>query len=219
MVAIFTLLLHLTLLAAALGQLLLIITVIVALTPRESERFMRGLAATAGFLIYVGAKAVGVSMPDLLFKGLAFSYPVTLGLAGVLFPALMGYVIAWYVTRHLNSASEMKNALAMRVLTMIVTLVFFLYCDSYLATYGEQNTKDIVFMLPNLTFVLSILLYTIFKYHPPENAIPFWKPAWRHPTWWKEPIVPQANIEPPPRRENQRPFNPRVDLHGGSDKI
>jgi hypothetical protein len=204
MVALFTLLLHLTLLLAAVGQLFLIATIINALSPRESEKFMRGLSAAAGFLIYVGAKAIGISIPDLLFRGLAISYPITIGLLGILFPAIIGYVLAWYVTRHLNSTDAMKNVLAMRALTMIVTLVFFLYCDAYLATYGDRNEKDVVLLLPNLTFVLSVLLYTVFKYHPPEDAIPLWRPRWRQPSWWREPVIPTSEIAQPPLQEGRR---------------
>jgi hypothetical protein len=46
----------------------LIVAVITQFTTSGVERFMRALAAASGFLIYMGAKALGLSIPDLLFR-------------------------------------------------------------------------------------------------------------------------------------------------------
>ena len=168
MVWIFTLLVHVTLLLAGVGMVVLIISIISS-THTSAERFMRALSAASGFIIYVGAKAVGISLPDLMFRGLSISFPVAVGILGICIPAAAGYFTAWYVIWHLNSKDTQKNAVAMRLLTIVVTFIFFLYSDSYLATYGEQADQKIVLLLPNLTFVLTILLYAIFRFHPTEE--------------------------------------------------
>lgn len=164
MVGIFTVLTHVTLLLAALGQLTLIIVIILKFSAFIQEQIMRSLAAACGLLIYVGAKAVGVSIPDLIIQSLSTTLPLSIGLLGIALPALSGFILAWYVVRFLNSTNALRNVVGMRVLTLIMTFVFFLYCDAYIAAYGE--TRGILYLLPNLSFVLSILLYAIFKYHP-----------------------------------------------------
>ena len=60
----------------------------------------------------------------------------------------------------------MRNVVGMRVLSLLMTFVFFLYCDTYIATYGVRKSHDFVYLLPNMTFVLSVLLYSLFRYHP-----------------------------------------------------
>ena len=166
MAGIFTILVHAALLFAAFGQFYLLLSVILRFSSYEHEKLMRGLSAACGLLIYVGSKALGLSIPTFIYESLSTTVPISIGLLGVIAPSVMGFVIAWYVVRYLNSKDAVRNVVGMRVLTMIMTYVFFLYCDAYVATYGTGQSKDFVYLLPNLTFVLSILLYAIFQYHP-----------------------------------------------------
>jgi hypothetical protein len=54
---------------------------------------------------------------------------------------------------------------------MIMTMVFFLFVDTYVATFdaAQQHGDGFKLLLPNLTFVLAVLLYAVFKYHPPAD--------------------------------------------------
>jgi hypothetical protein len=170
MVLIFTILTHLVLLAAALGMIWLIVMVIggrfFGQTDFNGETFMRCLAAACGLLLYLGSTAVGLSIPEMMFKALSTSFPIAIGVTGILFPACLGFLVSWYVIRELNSKDARQNAIAMRILTMVVVFVFFLYSDSYVASFGTELGSAFVHLLPNLSFVLSVLLYAIFKFHP-----------------------------------------------------
>lgn len=170
MVGIFILMVHAALLFAAFGMFYLLLRVIFRFSYHEHEKLMRSLAAAAGLLIYVGSKSLGVSIPGLMFESLETTVPISVGLLGVAIPSMGGLLIAWYVVRFLNSADAVRNVVGMRVLSLVMTFVFFLYCDSYVATYGKEKSPELVYLLPNLTFVLSVLLYSIFKYHPEGTA-------------------------------------------------
>jgi hypothetical protein len=170
MVGIFTIMVHAALLFAALGQFYLLLNLILRFSYHQHEKIMRALAAAAGLLIYVGSKSVGVSIPRLIYESLETTVPISVGILGVAIPSMSGFLIAWYVVRFLNSADAVRNVVGMRVLSLIMTFVFFLYCDSYVATYGQEKSKDLIYLLPNITFVLSVLLYSIFKYHPEGTA-------------------------------------------------
>jgi hypothetical protein len=41
-------------------------------------------------------------------------------------------------------------------------MVFFLYTDCYVATV-DAHAGDITLLLPNLTFVLAVLLFAVFR--------------------------------------------------------
>ena len=81
-------------------------------------------------------------------------------------PSFVGVIVSWYVVRFLNNRHPEHDVVGMRILSLVMTFVFFLYCDSYIATYGTQQNDRLVYLLPNLSFVLSVLLYAILHYHP-----------------------------------------------------
>ena len=165
LVVIFQLLINAVLIAAMGGKLLLLYTVIARFSPTWQERIMRSIAATCGLLLYLGAKALGVSIPMFLLGALTQSGAYLTGFLGALMPALLGFIVAWYVTRYFNSRNERKNLIGMRILAMVMAMVFFLYTDCYLATV-DAHAGDIKLLLPNLTFVLAVLLFAVFRYQP-----------------------------------------------------
>jgi hypothetical protein len=166
MVAIFQALIHVVLVAAVFGKLVLIYAVVAKFSPSWQERIMRSIAAVSGLLVYLGAKALGLSLPSFLLQALTQSGSYLTGLMGALFPAMLGFIVAWYVTRYFNSRDARKNLIGMRLLAMVMTMVFFLYTDCYVATVDAAHTEQFQLLLPNLTFVLAILLYAVFRYHP-----------------------------------------------------
>jgi hypothetical protein len=49
-------------------------------------------------------------------------------------------------------------------------VVFLLFVDTYVATFDVAHHDEFK-LLPNLTFVLTVLLHAVFKYHPlPDEA-------------------------------------------------
>ena len=75
-------------------------------------------------------------------------------------------MVAWYVTGYFNNRNERKNLIGMRVLSMVMAVVFFLFVDTYVAAYGTTQDAGFALLLPNLTFTLAVLLYAVFRYHP-----------------------------------------------------
>jgi hypothetical protein len=178
MLTIFNVLLHAVLIIAALCQLVLVSTVIARFNRSVQETIMRSAASVAGVLLYLGAKALGLSIPAFLLEALTQSGAYLTGLAGALAPALVGFVVAWYVTGYFNSRNERKNLIGMRVLTMVMVIVFFLFIDTYVATYSAPHDAGFNLLLPNLTFTLAVLLYAVFHYHPlPDTVDAAAKPA------------------------------------------
>jgi hypothetical protein len=54
----------------------------------------------------------------------------------------------------------------MRILALVMTMTFFLYTDTYVATFYVAHQADFKLLLPNLTFTLAVLLYAVFRFHP-----------------------------------------------------
>jgi hypothetical protein len=155
---------HATLLTAAIGQLVLIFLIMFGFASLKHEKIMRGLAAICGLLIYVGMKAAGFSIPDAMYRALSTSV-ISVGLLGVLLPSAAGLLVAWYAIGILQSRHPEQNVVGMRILSLMMTYVSLLYCDSY-ASYGANEKKEFLHLLPNFTFVLSMLLYAVLRYHP-----------------------------------------------------
>lgn len=160
MVAVFRVLVHLALAAAAISQIVLIGAVIWKFSPRMAEIIMRSAAAVCGLLLYLGAKAFGLSIPTFLLYALTQGGAYVTGIVGSLFPAATGFLVAWF---------ERKNIVAMRILALVMTMVFFLFMDTYVATFDVAHGEDFKLLMPNMTFVLAILLYAIFRYQPPPD--------------------------------------------------
>ena len=169
MSAIFHVLVHLALAAAAISQILLTVAVIWKFSPRKQEIIMRSAAAVCGLLIYLGAKALGLSIPEFLLSALTEATSYIAAIVGSLFPMAAGFLVAWYVTRYFDSRNERKNIVGMRILALVMTMVFVLFVDTYVATFDVAHRDDFKLLLPNLTFVLAVLLYAVFKYHPLQD--------------------------------------------------
>ena len=130
----------------------------------ERETLMRGIAIITGLLLYLGARAAGISVPELAYKAMSTSFPLAIALGGFVIPSLAGFVVSWFVIKHISGKDFERDVITMRVMSVILSLVFFVYCDSYVYTFSAGATT--VQYLPNLVFSLSALLYAIFKYQP-----------------------------------------------------
>jgi hypothetical protein len=165
---VFTVLANAGLIGAMLGKLALLYTIVIRFSPSWQERVMRSIASTAGVLLYIGAKAVGISIPAFLLQVLTEGGAYLTGIVGAMAPAAVGYIVAWYVTRYLNSRNARRSLVGMRLLALVMTVVFFLFADVYIAATAHQ-ADTLKLLMPNLSFSLAIMLYSVFKFHPPAD--------------------------------------------------
>jgi hypothetical protein len=177
---------HATLLLAVLGQFVLILLIIFRFSSPPHEKAMRVLAAGCGLLVYVGLKAAGISIPDA-YRASSMG-AISVGTFGVALPFAAGLSVAWYSVRTLAGRNPEQNVLGMRILSLVMTFIFFLFCDSYLR-YGANEKREFVELLPNFTFVLAMMLYAVLCYRPLRTAAP---------------AAAQSSSEPEHAREPQR---------------
>jgi hypothetical protein len=175
---------HATLLLAVLGQFVLILTIIFRFSSPPHEKAMRALAVGCGLLVYVGVKAAGISIPDA-YRALSTG-AISVGTFGVALPFAAGISVAWYSVRTLAGKNHEQNVLGMRILSMVMTYILFLFCDSYLH-YVANEKREFVQLLPNFTFVLSILLYAILCYRPHRAEAPAPAQSPTEPEYAREP--------------------------------
>jgi hypothetical protein len=161
------------LIAAMVGKLALLYAIVAKFSPSWQERIMRSIAAMAGCLLYVGAKAFGLSIPTFLLAALTEGRAYITGSIGALLPAAVGFIVAWYVTGYLNSRNARRNLVGMRLLALVITVVFFLFADVYIASVdAAHNTDGLQLLLPNVSFCLAVMLYSIFEFHPQTEPDP-----------------------------------------------
>lgn len=131
----------------------------------ELEVAVRSMAAVAGFLIYVGSQAVGLSIPSFMLSAIGTASPFTVGFLGIVLPGAAGVVVAWFCLMNIRQAEELGSRLVVLLSTFIVALLG----DAYVATLGTDVTSEQgidLSLLPNLTFTVGIALYVIFRYLP-----------------------------------------------------
>lgn len=75
----------------------------------ELEVAVRSMAAVAGFLIYVGSAALGISIPELMLSAVSTSSPFTFGFLGIIVPGLAGTLVAWFCLQNIQQ-SEVLGA-------------------------------------------------------------------------------------------------------------
>jgi hypothetical protein len=164
---VFTVLANAGLIGAMLGKFALLYTIIVKFSPSWQERIMRSIASVSGTLLYVGAKAFGLSIPVFLLRALTEGGALLTGAIGAMAPALVGYLCAWYLIRYLNSRNARRNLVGMRLLAMIMTIVLFVFADTYVAALHQADTLRT--LMPNMAFALAVMLYAVLRYHPPAD--------------------------------------------------
>jgi hypothetical protein len=169
MVVIFTLLANAGLVAAMIGKILLLYAIIAQLNASGTERVMRSIAATAGCLLYIASKAIGISIPAFLLQALTQGGALLTGILGALLPAAVGFIVTWYVTGYLNSRNARRNRVGMRLLALVMSLTVLLFGDVYIASVSVSAAHDpntLRLLMPNVSFCLATMLFAIFRFHP-----------------------------------------------------
>ncbi len=153
---------------------ILLFIVIKTLTKNIIESFIQLLSICTGYILFLGAKALGVSMPNLLMKSLLtvnITYHILLwGIP----TALLGY----FATNFFIKILKKNTAKSIRVLLIVLCFTILQLKDIYTINelINNQQIENIdnirtAALFSNLTFYLGILLYIISKFEPSEIDI------------------------------------------------
>ena len=133
----------------------------------DTEKFIRMLSLLTGFLLFLGSKAIGLSLPDTIFRSIVipqlFSFSTVIQ---IIIPSCAGTFAAWFLLKFLKRKD--RQDVAFRFFLILASLIFMLFAEVYIEVYKIDSISNQVInrnLLPNLTFVLALLLYTIFNYH------------------------------------------------------
>jgi len=126
------------------------------------EKVIRTAAAMTGFLIYFGARAIGVTIPDIMMDAITASNPITFGFFAILMPTASGLLVTWYTIKCIKRNEDTAS----RIVIMLTTFILVMFADVYAATYiNDIETAHMKkSLVPNLIFTISMSLYVIFKY-------------------------------------------------------
>lgn len=164
MAYIFCIFTHVLVLAAIVGMAVFLVHVIKD-DHDVTERLLRVVAFAAGLLSYLAAKAYGVAIPTLIASALDVTKPLTLGFFGAVIPSMAGTFVAWFCLRLMKNDHDVGK----RGLVLFASFIFTMFSDSYTALATKITPEQTGFGLPNMTFVLGIVLYIIFKYKRPKS--------------------------------------------------
>ena len=136
----------------------------IASTKSIAERIVRGLAFIAGTFAYLAAKTLGISLPSLLVQSVAGGKWFALILLGTVIPAVSGFLLI----RYIMACMRAHDAIAIRVMLMVAALVLVMFADVYIAAAAQAGFQNLRPLLPNVTFVLTMLCYIVFEYRPKD---------------------------------------------------
>lgn len=131
---------------------------------KEQEMFEKVIliiSSMTGFLIYFGARALGLSIPSMMMSFVSMTNPVKMTFFTIIIPWSVGTIVAWYFSWCLKKHID----IAFRIVILISAFIVTLFSDVYAASYtvsinGEIDTS----LLPNLTFTVGMGLYIILNY-------------------------------------------------------
>jgi hypothetical protein len=132
------------------------------------ERLIRFGALASGGLVVLGAQAAGGSFSQVITTSLASSRPLATT-AGVVIPGAAGVGLGWLFLR----AAHNGNIFAIRVIIFIGMLAAIQFAEIYAGVVSAKGFKLGVAILPNISFVVGILLCIALTYDPssPEKSI------------------------------------------------
>lgn len=134
-------------------------------TRSVSERIVRGLALVAGVFAYLAAKALGVSVPSALIRSVDDSHWFSLLTLGALLPSTAASFLIRYVMRCMRR----HDCIALRVMLMVSSLVLVMFSDVYVAAVNQAKLNTLSPLLPNVTFLLTMICYVVFEYEPRDR--------------------------------------------------
>lgn len=156
----FSVVTHILIVSGIIGMMISVV-MIVFLAEGFMSRVIRVLSAVSGMFVYIGARAVGISIPELMLNGMEVAQFAIVGLSWVVLPSSTGVLVAWIITRQLHKGEDYAS----RIINMVLTFVIVMFSDIYVASYSYDH--DSAFnkaLLPNLSFILSLMIYIVLRY-------------------------------------------------------
>ncbi len=150
---------HLIIIVGIIAMLAYIIRMIVK-TENRTEKVIRVFALIVGFLTYFIIRVVGISIPDLIVNSMQGFTQRSFGILGGIIPFVLGGLIAWYCLSTMSKHSNLPS----RIVVLISTCILILFTDVYVVALKMPTGTDLeTDLLPNLTFVIGLLLFAIFN--------------------------------------------------------
>jgi hypothetical protein len=167
-----------------LGSLILFVGIVFLTATRGTnglERALRVLSLFVGAMVVVGAQVAGLSFASFTVDALSNTHPSTALLSKVLGAALPGGIgvgFGWYLTRSLRRSHN----IAMRVMAFVGMLAATQFLAIYVVATSRHGVRLGATALPNIFFVVGILLYMMLKYDPSRGrgGDASARPAMRH---------------------------------------
>lgn len=127
------------------------------------EKAIRISAALTGFLIYLSTRIFNISIPYFAIISVSITNPIMFGIINIFIPSASGCVLAWYSIHCINRCEDTAS----RILILISSFIVVMFGDVYAALFQKMGLGDpetVRMLTPNLTFIIAISLYFIFKY-------------------------------------------------------
>jgi hypothetical protein len=163
----------------AVMQIVVLLVIVIFLARQNKyEIILRAIAVISAVLLYIIAVASGVKFPDLISA--AMYYPpfarifpeFGVYLVGFAIPVIFGISISSYVSNYVKYYKEIEasgsRSVSIRWMCLIITVLILLYIDQYMHYYKDvsDDIATLKPLLPNATFVLSVLLFAVFRFRP-----------------------------------------------------
>ncbi|WP_103342806.1 hypothetical protein [Amycolatopsis sp. CA-126428] len=156
-----------------LGSMLVFIASSVLVTFRTDnalERAIRASALFCGAMVVLGAQAAGLGFAEFTVNALSNTdLAGTLSkVAGAAVPATFGVVMG----RYLSYSVRRSENLAIRVMAFVGTLAATQFAAIYAIAVKAKGLELGASAIPNISFVVGILLYVVLKYEPGKQPRP-----------------------------------------------
>ena len=175
MALIFNILTHLLIMGSLIGCVFT--AGCLALSPEGIEKLIRVFAVLIGLFTYIGAKAFGMTIPELMFSPIDAVHPSLNVLKHCILPSLAGLAVGAILISSLKSDSD----IGVRVVLIVLVFTITLFGDVYSQAFGDgfamlvnksQDNPDMkqfdLRLIPNVTFVLSLGMYIVLRFESNE---------------------------------------------------
>jgi hypothetical protein len=136
--------------------------------PNLIERKLRYLALTGGLLLFFAADTLKIDLASLIVRSLALIYPANVAVAECAIPATAGTFSAWFLLRGLQERE--KTSKFVKLLVMLTGFLLFTFADLYATSMKLPQKNSGLTLLPNVSFVLALVLYSVFRYQGEDTT-------------------------------------------------
>ena len=125
------------------------------------SKCLRLLSLLSGFIIYLGAKVVGLDISNLILNTYGPAQFVFIKIIKMIFPGFIGCLSGWLFVKSYQKKQD--NDQFLHLLILLSSLILVLVSDLYLESWTLPNAKTInPNLFANLCFILGLILYVIF---------------------------------------------------------